>query len=68
MVGVWSWVLSWIISVLLISLVAGVIDEATYRKIETNQKFGFFLVFVLPTLIESFSYYIAKAPVFYGLV
>ncbi len=67
MCGTWGWIGSWILTVLTVALIAAVVDEATYRKLENNQKFGFFLVFVLPTLMEAFSYYAVRQPIFYGV-
>lgn len=67
-IGIWSWIGSWILSALTIALITGIIDEASKRSLEDNQEIGFFLIFILPTLIEAFSYYGFKQPIFFGLI
>lgn len=62
-----SWIGSWLLSALTIAIIAAVIDESSYRELENHQKVGFFLFFILPTLIEGFSFYLLDKPVFYGL-
>lgn len=67
-ISVLSWIISWTLSALTIALITGIIDEASKRKLEDHQEVGFFLVFVLPTIIEAFSYYSFNQPVFLGLI
>lgn len=67
-ISVLSWIISWTLSALTIALITGIIDEASKRKLEDHQEVGFFLVFVLPTITEAFSYYAFNQPVFFGLI
>ncbi len=68
MVGIWSWIASWVLTALTIAVISAIVDEAYKRKLEDYQRVGFFLIFVLPTIMEALSYYVFNKPVFYGVV
>lgn len=68
MVVVWSWIASGVLTALTIAVISAIVDEAYKRKLEDNQKVGFFLIFILPVMLEAISYYAFGKPVFYGIV
>ncbi len=55
-------VFSWLINAIIISIIAAKADEKRGYHIEKHPLLGFFLIFILPTLMEIMSQAIAKKP------
>ena len=53
---------SWLINFVVISVIVGIVDSHAHNKIEKHQLTGAFLVFVIPTLLELFSYFYFHEP------
>ena len=60
------YIISWILNLIWIALVVGIFDELLKTKIEENQGLAALLIFVLPTLMELFSYTYFARPFMFG--
>jgi len=57
-----SYFASWILNFVVISVIVGVVDKYMHNEIEKHQMLGAFLIFIVPTLLETFSYFYFHEP------
>ena len=57
-----SYFASWILNLVMISVIVGVVDKYMHNEIEKHQTLGAFLIFIVPTLLETFSYFYFNEP------
>ncbi|GEM_PF-6092442 len=59
------WIVSWLISMVLLTVLVGIADELHEDMIEKSQARGAFVVFVLPTLLEITAYLAKGSPLWF---